>query len=237
MYSSWLFDSISPLDCPYLNAVLRLTCFFLTVNKRLNCLMSTKIYKRWSKSCCWVYFGCLGVPFTDWLIVLCILSLHSSLVYPFSPSCVPFILMSGAVICLVSRTRYPLFIPQLADNGIKRGRLQMYGTCYRVSGAAERMCPVWQDPQIYSVDVTLHLWDRWKDFLVPFFFPHKHPPCPESSPPLPFILFLSPILYAMLICWPGSGSLCEKKGVAVWIWVCGKSRKVFCWSLWGLSVW
>lgn len=169
MYSSWLFDSISPLDCPYLNAVLRLTCFFLTVNKRLNCLMSTKIYKRWSKSCCWVYFGCLGVPFTDWLIVLCILSLHSSLVYPFSPSCVPFILMSGAVICLVSRTRYPLFIPQLADNGIKRGRLQMYGTCYRVSGAAERMCPVWQDPQIYSVDVTLHLLDRWKDFLVPFF--------------------------------------------------------------------
>lgn len=166
MYSSWLFDSISPLDCPYLNAVLRLTCFFLTVNKRLNCLMSTKIYKRWSKSCCWVYFGCLCVPFTDWLIVLCILSLHSSLVYPFSPSCVPFILMSGAVICLVSRTRYPLFIPQLADNGIKRGRLQMYGTCCRVSGAAERMCPVWQ---IYSVDVTLHLWDRWKDFLVPCF--------------------------------------------------------------------
>lgn len=57
------------------------------------------------------------------------------------------------------------------DSGIKCGCLQMYGTCWRVSGAAERMCPVWQDPQIYGVDVTLHLWDRHEKIsLFPFFF-------------------------------------------------------------------
>ncbi len=53
---------------------------------------------------------------------------------------------------------------------IKRGRLQMYGTWGRVSGAAERMCPAWQGCQIYRVDVSLHLWAR--DEKIPLFFSH-----------------------------------------------------------------
>lgn len=136
-------------------------------------------------------------------------------------------LNSGAVICGVSRTRRPVCISQLAVAVVKCGRLQMYGTWRRVSGAAEKICPNWQGPQIYGVDVPLHLWAR--DEKIPLFFSHKHPPYPECTSPLPFFLSFRPILHAMLLCWKGSGS--QQCGSVVWTgWGKQKEGVAFCWS-------
>lgn len=59
-------------------------------------------------------------------------------------------------------------------------------------------------PQIYVVDVPLHLWAR--DEKIPLFFSHKHPPYPECTPALLFLLSFRPILHAMLLHWMTSGS-------------------------------
>lgn len=137
----------------------------------------------------------------SWFLVFSTVS--SSPVLPFS-LCPPF-LISWAVICEVSRTRRPVCISQLAAAaGTKRGRPQMYGAWGSVSGAAERTCPAWPGPQIYGVDVPLHLCAR--DEKIPLFFSHKHPPHPECSPPLPFHLSFRPILLAMLFRGTGIGS-------------------------------
>lgn len=145
------------------------------------------------------------------------LSLSSFLVLPFFFLCPPFILIAWAVICEVSRTRRPVCI--------SRGCLRMYGTWGRVSGAAERMCPGWQGLQIYGVDVPLHFCPT--DEKIPlFFFPHKHPPYPECTPPLPFLRSIRHILHAMLFRWMGSGShKGERKEQRCGVDLGGESRK------------
>lgn len=139
-----------------------------------------------------MYLGCPGSTFSS----LCPLFLSSFLMLSFL-QCPPFVLICGTVIFSVSTTKSPVCISLLTDARIKRGCLQMYGTWSRVSGAAERMCPAWHGPQIYGVDVFLHLWDR--DEKIPLFsLSHKHSLHPERTSPLLFLLFLSP---SCVPCW------------------------------------
>lgn len=169
------------------------------------------------------------VPFADCLLVL-VFCLYVSLSWPPFFLCPPFILNSWAVTCTLSRTRNPVCISQLAVAGIKRGCLQMYGTRGRVSGAAERMCPAWQGPQIYGVDVPLHLWAR--DEKIPLFFFLTNT-LPTLNVPLHSHSFSLLDSSCMPCCsldgqWVSQG---EKEGVAVWFWLGGEiSKKLFCWS-------
>lgn len=168
----------------------------LMTNKNLNCSTETKylVCNGQSRSCCGASLKRLGAD----VCRLSPSSLFSDILHPLSPLCLfilclPFVIC-GAVICEVSRTRRPVCFSWLVVAGIKCGRLQMYGTWVRVSRAAERMCPAWQGPPIYGVDVPLHYGPEMKRFPCSFV---QHPPYPECTPSLPFLLSLRPILLVL----------------------------------------
>ena len=83
-------------------------------------------------------------------------------------------------------------ISQLAVAIIKRGRLlDVWDVVQGIRDSREDVS-ILARPLIYSVDVPLHLWER--DEKIPLFFSHNHPPYPECTPPLPFLLSFSPHL-------------------------------------------
>lgn len=147
------------------------------------------------------------MPFADQFFVFC-LSPSSSLAHPFF-----FFLHLNlcAAICEVSRTMFPVCILQLAVVGIKCG---MYGTWFRVSGEPERRCPSWQGPQIYGVDVSLHLWAT--DEKIPLFF-FSQTPSLTLNVPLHSHSFslLDP---SCMTCCGTRWAVGLHEGVAVWSW-------------------
>lgn len=63
----------------------------------------------------------------------------------------------------------------------------------------------------------------------------KHPPYPECTPPLPFLLSFRPILHVVPLGghWVSQG---WKEGIAVWFWLGGECSKKVLWFVGGLCM-
>lgn len=126
-------------------------------------------------------------------------SLFSNFLYCISFSCPP-ILICGAVICKASQTRRPVCMPPAQSVGALR--CMGHGTgypgqrrpCVQPSKAFRFI--VWMFLYIYGSEMKRFPCSFLTSTLPTLLAPH----------PVPFPLSFRPILRAMLLCWPATGS-------------------------------